>query len=176
MRSPSSVLLAIILLAGGCAGAGEGTAPADGSAEAPAEGEAEAPAEGEASDTDDLDADDLDADDLATETGEGEGASDAPSDGVRETDESGDVEVDISMFAFEDDVVEVAVGDTVTWTNQDATRHTVTAGSDGEPSGAFEVTFADRGDTASLTFDEPGEYHYFCAPHPFMTGTVVVTG
>jgi amicyanin len=163
MRWSSSALLAIILLAGGCAVADEETAPAGGSAEAPAEDEA-------------ADTDDLDADDPGPETGEGEDASAAPSGGVRETDEPGDVEVDISMFDFEADVVEISVGDTVTWTNQDATRHTVTAGSDGEPSGAFEVTFGDQGDSASLTFDEPGEYHYFCAPHPFMTGTVVVTG
>jgi plastocyanin len=174
MRWPSSTLLVIILLAGGCAATTEEPLSDSGSTETSVEDEASAP--------DDTDADegsasdDPDVDDPGAETGEGDGASAAPSDGVRETDEPGDVEVDIRMFGFEDDVVEISVGETVTWTNQDATRHTVTAGVDGEPSDAFEVAFADRGDTASLTFDEPGEYHYFCAPHQFMTGTVVVTG
>jgi nitrite reductase (NO-forming) len=88
--------------------------------------------------------------------------------------DAGTVEVDIRMFAFEDEVVEISVGDTVTWANHDATRHTVTSGVDGEPDGAFELSFDQQGDAASLTFDEPGEYRYFCAPHPFMTGTVVV--
>jgi plastocyanin len=87
-----------------------------------------------------------------------------------------DAEVDIRRFDFGDDVVEIGVGGTVTWTNRDATRHTVTSGVDGEPDGAFEVTFDDRGEVGAVTFDEPGEYHYFCRPHGFMTGTVVVTG
>lgn len=100
---------------------------------------------------------------------------DAPSS-AQVTDEPGDVEVELSMFEFGQGVVEIDVGETVTWTNRDATRHTVTSGVDGEPDGAFDVALADRGATASVTFGEPGEYHYFCTPHNFMTGTVVVIG
>lgn len=85
-------------------------------------------------------------------------------------------EVDITGFSFEPEVVEVDVGDTVRWTNGDGTRHTVTAGADAEPTDAFHLTFADRGDSAALTFTEPGEYRYFCTPHPFMEGTVMVSG
>lgn len=103
-----------------------------------------------------------------------ESAADASS-GARETDDRGDVEVDIRMFDFQDDVVEISVGETVTWTNHDATRHTVTSGLDGEHDGTFQVTFSERGDTASVTFSEPGEYPYFCMPHDFMSGTVIVT-
>jgi plastocyanin len=107
-----------------------------------------------------------------------EPASEAPgtdrASGARETDRAGDVTLDIRMFEFEHEVVEIRVGETVTWTNQDATRHTVTSGLDGEPDGAFEVTLDGRDETASVTFEGPGEYHYFCAPHPFMSGTVAV--
>jgi len=85
-------------------------------------------------------------------------------------------EVDIGGFSFAPEVIEIQVGDTVRWTNGDETRHTVTAGADAEPTGAFHLAFADRGDSAALAFTEPGEYRYFCTPHPFMQGTVTVAG
>lgn len=85
-------------------------------------------------------------------------------------------EVELVGFSFAPDAVEIQVGDTVRWTNGDATRHTVTAGVDAEPTGAFHLTFDGRGDSAALEFTEPGEYRYFCTPHPFMQGTVTVTG
>ncbi|MEX0659439.1 MAG: plastocyanin/azurin family copper-binding protein [Egibacteraceae bacterium] len=85
-------------------------------------------------------------------------------------------EVELAMFNFVPPTVEVQAGDTVRWTNTDATRHTVTAGVDAEPTGAFHLTFDGRGDSAALQFTEPGEYRYFCTPHPFMQGTVTVTG
>ena len=86
------------------------------------------------------------------------------------------VEVDIAGFGFEPAAVEIEIGDTVRWVNGDATRHTVTAGADAEPSGAFELTFDDRGRTAAQAFSEAGTYRYFCTPHPFMQGTVTVRG
>lgn len=85
-------------------------------------------------------------------------------------------EVEIKGFSFQPAAIEVQVGDTVRWTNGDATRHTVTAGVDGEPTDVFHLTFAEMGDSGALTFDEPGEYPYFCTPHPFMQGTVTVSG
>lgn len=85
-------------------------------------------------------------------------------------------QVDITGFSFEPATIDVEVGDTVVWTNGDATRHTVTAGVDAEPTGDFHLTFAERGDRAALQFTEPGEYRYFCTPHPFMQGTVTVGG
>lgn len=84
-------------------------------------------------------------------------------------------EVELVGFSFKPEAIEIAVGDTVRWTNGDATRHTVTAGVDAVPTGAFQLTFAGRGDSAALEFIEPGEYRYFCTPHPFMQGTVTVT-
>ncbi|MEX2550278.1 MAG: plastocyanin/azurin family copper-binding protein [Nitriliruptoraceae bacterium] len=69
-------------------------------------------------------------------------------------------------------VLEVEVGDTVTWTNDDdAMMHTVTA-----DDGSFDSGLLDAGDSWSYTFTEAGEFEYFCSPHPWMRAKVVVTG
>ncbi len=74
----------------------------------------------------------------------------------------------------------VAVGATVRWTNLDGVAHTVTSGtSDGavvSPDGMFDSGFLNQDDTFTYTFTEPGTYPYFCTPHPWMQGTVTVTG
>ena len=68
-------------------------------------------------------------------------------------------------------VLTVEVGTTVTWTNDDAILHTVTA-----TDGAFDSGFFGEGERWSYTFDEPGEYEYYCVPHPWMRAKVVVEG
>ncbi len=81
--------------------------------------------------------------------------------------------------AYSPGVIEVAQGTTVTWTNDDTVVHTVTAGdSDGRigtPSGLFGSGDMAPGESFSFTFDEVGEFTYYCVPHPWMVGTVVVT-
>jgi manganese oxidase len=96
----------------------------------------------------------------------------------------GDTEMDIVDFAFEQPVIRIAAGSTVTWTNRDEAPHTVTSGRPGDaPDGrAFDSTgMADggmqmmmQGDSWSHTFDEPGEYEYFCLPHVNMVATIIV--
>jgi plastocyanin len=78
--------------------------------------------------------------------------------------------------------VEVSVGDTVTWINDDFTTHTATSGDPGSGStgifGGSEDSpeiIGPEGDTQSYTFDEAGEFPYYCTLHPSMVGTVVVT-
>lgn len=88
--------------------------------------------------------------------------------GGAETAESGS-EVVISGFTFSPDTLEVSVGDTVTWTNEDGTEHTVT-----DQGGAFGESLG-SGDRFEFTFDEAGTYSYFCGIHPDMTGEVVVS-
>ena len=70
--------------------------------------------------------------------------------------------------------VTVDVGDEVTWTNDDTAAHTVTSGVPGAPDGVFDSGLFLAGDTFSYTFDEVGEYDYFCMVHPWMTGKVQV--
>ena len=63
--------------------------------------------------------------------------------------------------AFSPATVEIQVGDTVTWTNDDDTEHTVTASD-----GLFDSGELAEGATFSFTFETAGEFSYFCAFHP----------
>ncbi len=73
----------------------------------------------------------------------------------------------IKDFSFKPDVVTVARGGTVTWTNEDATTHTVKF-ADGESPGL------QKGGTNSKNFDTTGSFDYSCGIHPSMHGTVKV--
>jgi plastocyanin len=80
-------------------------------------------------------------------------------------------EVGMAGRAFAPSTLEIQVGDTVTWTNDDDTEHTVTASD-----GLFDSGQLAEGGTFAFTFDTAGEYSYFCAIHPEMQGRVVVSG
>lgn len=77
--------------------------------------------------------------------------------------------VTIDSFRFDPNELEVAAGDTVTWTNREIARHTVTA-----DNGAFDSGSLKDGDRFSFTFDTPGTFTYFCEFHTSMKGTVTV--
>lgn len=77
--------------------------------------------------------------------------------------------VTIQGFAFSPASLSVKKGDTVIWTNKDSAGHTVT-GNNGGPSSPTIGT----NETYSYTFNSAGTFSYHCAPHPNMTGTVVV--
>jgi plastocyanin len=81
----------------------------------------------------------------------------------------GEIHVSISQFTFRPPVVSIAAGDTVTWVNDDAEEHTVTATDRSYTSSAL-----DAAETFSHRFTAPGTYQYFCALHPHMAATVVV--
>lgn len=81
--------------------------------------------------------------------------------------------VSIADFAFSPGTVTVGVGDTVTWTNNDAgIPHTVSSDSGSElASGQLA-----GGASYQKTFSAAGTFAYHCDIHPSMTGQVVVTG
>ena len=85
--------------------------------------------------------------------------------GCEETDE-----------CFIPSVVTVDVGGAVTWINEDAAAHTITSGvlADGGPDGVFDSGLFAPETEFSHTFDEIGEYPYFCMVHPWMSGLVIV--
>lgn len=84
---------------------------------------------------------------------------------------AGDNAVTIEGFAFNPATIEINVGDSVTWTNNDQTQHTVTQ----SPSGSgFQSGPIAAGGTFTQIFDTPGTYEYFCEFHANMTATVVV--
>ncbi len=85
--------------------------------------------------------------------------------------------------AYSPNPVNVNVGDTVIWTNNDppnthtATSGTASGGPDGKFGGTAEnpflVIIAPRA-TFNHTFTEAGDYPYYCTLHPAMVGTVMV--
>jgi plastocyanin len=77
--------------------------------------------------------------------------------------------------AFDPNPVQTKAGGTVTWTNDDSTPHTVTSGQDSKPDGKFDSGILDQGKSFSFTFEQAGEYPYFCTLHPNMVGTVSVS-
>jgi plastocyanin len=77
--------------------------------------------------------------------------------------------VAISGNRFVQSTVTIAVGGTVTWTNQDTVPHTVTASD-----ASFDSGLLRRAESWSHTFGSPGTYTYLCSLHPTMTGIVVV--
>ena len=80
-----------------------------------------------------------------------------------------DQTVSIEGFEFSPSSTTVQVGDSVTWSNADATAHTATAGD-----GSFDTESIGPGESSTITFDTAGTFAYVCSIHPAMTGTVVV--
>ena len=71
--------------------------------------------------------------------------------------------------------VNVEVGTTVIWSNDDTAAHTVTSGNvNAGPTGVFDSGLFMAGSTFSFDFDEAGTFDYFCMVHPWMTGFVDV--
>ncbi len=68
-------------------------------------------------------------------------------------------------------VVEVELGGTITWTNDDTVVHTVTE----EESASFDSGFIQAGAQWQHTFEQPGQYNYYCTLHPWMKGIVLVS-
>jgi plastocyanin len=76
---------------------------------------------------------------------------------------------------FIPDFVEIFVGDTITWFNDDTAAHTVTSGTVTEgPDGFFDSSLVVSGNEFSVTFNQPGTFPYFCMVHPWMVGQVIV--
>ena len=74
-------------------------------------------------------------------------------------------------YRFQPEAITVAVGTTVTWTNNDNFTHNVRLLDDGG-----EVLEMGPGESVSFTFTEPGEHRYDCSFHPHdMSGVVIVT-
>lgn len=79
------------------------------------------------------------------------------------------VAVAIANFSFQPGSSAIAVGGTVTWTNNDSMPHTVTA-----DDGSFNSGSIAPGATYSHTFSASGTVSYHCSFHPSMHGSVVV--
>jgi plastocyanin len=79
--------------------------------------------------------------------------------------------VTIKDFKFAPASISVSVGDTITWSNQDAAPHNARAND-----GSFKTADLDKGESGSATMTKAGTFAYICTIHPSMKGTVTVAG
>jgi len=75
----------------------------------------------------------------------------------------------LTTTAYSPNPVAIAVGGTVTWTNNDNTAHTSTS-----DNGAWNSGNIAPGGSFSMTFTTAGSFTYHCTIHPGMIGTVTV--
>ncbi|MBI4134933.1 MAG: hypothetical protein HY471_02415 [Candidatus Sungbacteria bacterium] len=78
------------------------------------------------------------------------------------------VDAKIANFAF-DKEIRIRTGDTIRWTNTDGVGHTVTS-----DTGVFRSNLLPTDGSFSFIFKSAGSFPYFCEPHPFMRGTIIV--
>ncbi len=79
------------------------------------------------------------------------------------------VVVSIVDFRFDQDDLEVPVGTTVRWVNDDSFAHSVVAGDNSFLSDTLEA-----GDVFDVVFESAGQFDYICGLHPSMTATISV--
>ena len=75
------------------------------------------------------------------------------------------------VFTFKPKTITIAVGTTVTWTNNTTVAHTATS-NDGK---TFNSGIINPGASFSFKFTKVGTFHYHCMIHLFMKGTIIVT-
>ncbi len=95
--------------------------------------------------------------------------------------ETKEVTVKIIGNSYSPKVIQVTVGTTITWQNEDiftymegefAGIHTVSTYEAAPVS--FSSPLLGHAETFKFKFEKEGEYKYMCAPHPYMKGRVIV--
>jgi plastocyanin len=79
--------------------------------------------------------------------------------------------------AFSPNPMNIKVGYTITWTNNDIETHTITSGlgfNSPDIGKKFDSGMMENKQTFSYMFDIDGEFSYFCQFHPTMVGKVIV--
>lgn len=84
-------------------------------------------------------------------------------------DKIGENEVAIVNNTYDPTLIVVKVGATVTWTNKQNIKHSVTS-----DEGMFESGDMKQGNQYGFTFAAKGYYAYHCSYHRGMKGTVLV--
>ncbi|NKK41798.1 plastocyanin/azurin family copper-binding protein [Rhizobium leguminosarum] len=83
--------------------------------------------------------------------------------------------VEISQFKYNPPDLVIEVGDAVEWINRDASGHTATR----IAAPTFDTGPLARNETSrAITFPSASDaagFEYFCSPHPFMKGRIIVT-
>lgn len=99
------------------------------------------------------------------------GPGDSPAEMSRAPSGVRVVEIDIAQVAYRKSEIRIPPGTTVRWVNKDPIGHTATA-----EDGSWSSALIGPGEIYERTFDRPGRYAFYCIPHPFMTGVVIVEG
>jgi len=98
-----------------------------------------------------------------------EARTSAPRDTVRKAAPP-TVRVTMKNLVFVPTKLNVPLGTTIVWQNDDPVPHSVTG-----PDGTFDSGLIQPGASYSHQFNRPGTYKITCKPHPEMTATIVVT-
>jgi len=77
--------------------------------------------------------------------------------------------VEMTNMSFAPKTITIKKGESVTWTNKDLVGHSATADDN-----SWDTNIISNGESKSIRFDVSGTYTYFCKPHPFMKGTIIV--
>jgi plastocyanin len=83
-----------------------------------------------------------------------------------------DANVVIKLFQFQPGQLQVKLGTTVTWVNEDEILHTVTL--DDKAGSSFDAPLDGKGKSFSFTFTQAGVYRYYCDRHEHMRGEIEV--
>jgi plastocyanin len=78
---------------------------------------------------------------------------------------------DPMQWGYDPAEVTIEVGQAVTFTNTGRVAHTATASN-----GEFDTGLIEGGQSVTIVFNNPGEFDYFCTPHPWMKAKITVTG
>jgi plastocyanin/sugar lactone lactonase YvrE len=79
--------------------------------------------------------------------------------------------IKIYDFGFDQPQITIQTGQSVTFINTGRIGHTATASE-----GSFDTGLLQQGQSATVTFNNPGKFAYYCQPHPFMKGVIQVEG
>jgi plastocyanin len=94
-----------------------------------------------------------------------------PAAGSDDNAAGGEVEVKMKNIAFDPKDVNVKVGQTIKWENEDTVDHNVVAKSGAD----FKSDLFGKGGTYSTKVTKAGEIDYVCTVHPGMDGKITVT-
>ena len=94
-------------------------------------------------------------------------------DGAEDLSGQDEITIDISDNVFSPTAALVSAGATVEWVNSGNAQHSIVSDPD-SPAGEFASDLLEGGESFSQTFDEPGEYYYFCEQHPASMRAVLI--
>ena len=78
-------------------------------------------------------------------------------------------DVEIKNFAFSPSSLTIKKGDSIRWTNRDSVDHTATSDNN-----AFDSPLLSDDESFTFTFNNAGEFSYYCKPHPYMKAKIIV--